>query len=422
MPFLFLFYITGYLDRVNVGFAKLQMMSDLGWSDSIYGLGAGMFFIGYFILEVPSNLILYKVGAREWIATIMAVWGLISAAMMFVHTPLMFYTLRLCLGLAEAGFFPGMMYYFTIWFPLRRRGRIVALFMSAIGVSGVVGGPLSGWIMHAFDGLAGLKGWQWLFVLEGLPAVVWAGLVLLVLDDSIRKARWLTDAEKDLLEYNVTSEVRDHRQFTVLQALAHPAVLLLAVVDFFINAGLYGIGFWLPQILKDTGVTDLLHIGLLSAIPYGVAVVVMILVGRHSDQTGERRWHLALSFFVGAVGLVGCGLFGHQTVLSMFALTIAATGILTCFPIFWTLPSEFLTGVGVATAIGLINSSGNLAGFVSPWLLGTIKDATHSVALGLYTLAAGMTLGGVIVLARKVRRHPLAGEVRQISGVISKTP
>jgi MFS family permease len=204
--------------------------------------------------------------------------------------------------------------------------------------------------------------------------------------------------------------------------LAHPAVLLLAVVDFFINAGLYGIGFWLPQILKDTGVTDLLHIGLLSAIPYGVAVVVMILVGRHSDQTGERRWHLALSFFVGAVGLVGCGLFGHQTVLSMFALTIAATGILTCFPIFWTLPSEFLTGVGVATAIGLINSSGNLAGFVSPWLLGTIKDATHSVALGLYTLAAGMTLGGVIVLARKVRRHPLAGEVRQISGVISKTP
>jgi len=406
VPFLFVFYVLGYLDRVNIGFAKLQMLSDLGWSDSVYGLGAGMFFFGYLLLQVPGNIIMVKIGARRWIATLMVIWGLISASMMFVHTPLLFYILRFSLGLAEAGFFPGIVLYLTFWFPSKRRGKVVAMFMSAIAVAGIVGGPVSGWIMHTFDHVGGLKGWQWLFVMEGLPTVVLGGLVLFILSDSIQQVGWLTDEEKAILEFNIASEKRTHHQYNLGEVLTNGGVWLLAVVDFMINIGIYTVGFWLPQIIKDTGVADPLNVGLLSAIPYGVAIIAMITISMNSDRIPERRWHLALSFFVGAIGLVGCGLAGHSTLWSLLAMTVATSGILTCFPIFWTLPSEFLSGVAVAAAIGLINSVGNTAGFFSPYIIGIVKDATHSTAPALYVMAGGLTLGGIIVLVRKQTLAP----------------
>jgi len=409
VPFLFVFYVLGYLDRVNIGFAKLQMVSDLGWSDSVYGLGAGMFFFGYLLLQIPGNIIMCKVGAREWIATIMVIWGLISASMMFVHTPPLFYILRFALGLAEAGFFPGIVLYLTFWFPSQRRGRVIAMFMSAIAVAGIVGGPVSGWIMHTFDHVGGLKGWQWLFIMEGLPTVLLGVLVLFILDDSVRQAKWLTDEEKAILERNIVADTRAHHHYNLGEVLTNGSVWLLCLVDFLINIGIYTVGFWLPQIIKDTGVADPLHVGLLSAIPYGFAIVVMIGASLNSDRMPERRWHLALSFFASALGLVGCGLAGHSTLWAMVALTVATSGILTCFPIFWTLPSEFLSGVAVAAAIGLINSTGNLGGFASPYLIGVIKDATHSTAPGLYVIAAGMALGGVIVLARKQAMISISG-------------
>ncbi len=334
VPFLFIFYVVGYLDRVNIGFAKLQMLADLGWSDSIYGLGAGMFFFGYLILQTPGNIIMCKIGARRWISTIMVIWGLISASMMFVHTPALFYILRFALGLAEAGFFPGIILYLTFWFPSQRRGKVVAMFMSAIGVAGIVGGPLSGWIMHTFDQVGGLKGWQWLFVLEGLPAVILGGLVVLILDNSIHEARWLTDEEKKVLEFNLAWEARTHHHYNLGEVLVHGSIWLLCGVDFLINVGIYTVGFWLPQIIKDTGVADPLHIGLMSAIPYGVGVMVMIAVSRNSDRIPERRWHLTLSFFTGAIGLAGCAWAGHNTFWSMAGLTVATSGILTCFPDF----------------------------------------------------------------------------------------
>lgn len=406
VPFLFVFYVLGYLDRVNIGFAKLQMLADLGWSDTIYGFGAGMFFFGYFILQVPGNIIMFKIGARRWIATIMVIWGFISASMMFVHTPMLFYILRFALGLAEAGFFPGIVLYLTFWFPSRRRGKVVAMFMSAIAVAGIVGGPVSGWIMHTFDQTWGLKGWQWLFVMEGLPTVVLGALVMFILDDSVREARWLTEDEKLVLERNIAADTRAHHPYKLTEVIMLGHVWVLTIVDFLINIGIYTVGFWLPQIIKDTGVTDPLNVGLLSAIPYGVAVVVMITLSHHSDRTGERRWHLALAFFAGAIGLVACGLAVNSTVWSMVALTLATSGILTCFPIFWTLPSESLSGAAVAVAIGLINSTGNLlGGFLAPYIIGTLKDATHSTAPGLYVIAGGLAVGGIISLVRRQTLH-----------------
>ena len=406
VPFLFVFYVLGYLDRVNIGFAKLQMLSDLGWSDSIYGTGAGMFFFGYFVLQVPGNIILCKVGARRWIATLMVIWGLISASMMFVHTPLLFYTLRFALGLAEAGFFPGIVLYLTFWFPAHRRQKVIAMFYSGMAVAGVVGGPLSGWIMRTFDQLGGLKGWQWLFVLEGLPSVAMGGLVLLILNDSIQAARWLTPEEKALLAFNVANDRRPDQHLNLRDVLTNGKVWLLCLVGFMSAFGIYAIGFWLPQVIKDTGITDPLQVGLLSAIPYGVAVVVMIAVGANSDRTLERRWHLTLSYYTGALGLVACGLAGHSTLWSMVALTVATCGIMAFCPLFWALPAEFLSGVALGAAIGMINAVGNLGGFFSPWLIGHIRDATHSTAWGFYVSALCVAVSGTIVLARK--RVPVA--------------
>ncbi|GAA0840107.1 MAG: MFS transporter [Cupriavidus sp.] len=410
VPFLLLCYVVAYLDRVNVGFAKLQMLSDLKFSETIYGLGAGIFFIGYFLFEVPSNVILHKVGARIWIARIMITWGVISAAMMFVTTPTMFYVLRFLLGVAEAGFFPGIILYLTYWYPANRRGRTTTYFMTAIALSGVIGGPLSGWLMQSFDGHNGWSGWQWMFLVEGIPSILVGIWVLLFLDDRIAHAKWLNAEEKALLERNISAENQHKEDPPVAQVLSSPRVWLMSAIYFSFVMGLYGVSFWLPTIIKQTGVKGALDVGLLTAIPYGCAVIGMVLVAYSADRSGERRWHIALPALAGAVGLVLSVQWHGDTTLAMVALTLATIGILTTLPLFWSLPTAFLAGTGAAAGIALINSLGNLAGFISPYAVGWLKDLTQSTDSGMYLLAVCMVVGAALTLSVPARMVNRRGE------------
>lgn len=398
-PLLMLSYVVAYLDRVNVGFAKLGMSADLGLSDAVYGFGAGIFFIGYFIFEVPSNIILHRVGARVWIARIMVTWGIVSMLTMFVTTPTMFYVMRFLLGLAEAGFFPGIILYLTYWYPAHRRGRMTTWFMTAIAISGVVGGPISGYILKSFDGANGWHGWQWLFLLEGIPSIIVGILVFIVLDDRISKAKWLTKEERELLERNIAAEDATKEDHAIGKVMMSPRVLMMSLIYFSFVMGLYGVSFWLPTIIKSTGVTDAFTIGLLSAIPFAAAVVAMVFVARSADRMRERRWHVAVPGFVGALGLVLSVVWAHDTTLAMTGLTLATMGTLTTLPLFWSLPTSFLAGTGAAAGIALINSIGNLAGFLSPYAVGWLKQATAGNAAGMYMLAAFMVLGGVLAVS-----------------------
>ncbi len=398
VPFLFLCYVVAYLDRVNVGFAKLQMLSDLQFSEAVYGLGAGIFFIGYFLFEVPSNIILHKTGARIWIARIMITWGVISVAMMLVNSPEVFYFLRFFLGAAEAGFFPGIILYLTYWFPSERRGRVIALFMTAVALSGVIGGPLSGWIMQVFEGVNGWSSWQWLFLLEGIPSILMGVCVFFYLDDSIDAAKWLTQNEKKFLKERIQNDQTEASDHGIMHTFKNSKVWVLATIYFCFVMGLYGVSFWLPQLIKSMGVKNVLDIGLLTAIPYGVATVMMILVSRSSDRMGERRWHTAIASILGGVGLIFAGVFSDSELLGMIALSIATAGILTSLPLFWTIPTAFLGGASAATGIAMINSLGNLAGFVSPMMVGSIKEATGSPTLGLYVIAVTLFMGALIVI------------------------
>ncbi|EYS88561.1 MFS transporter [Cupriavidus sp. SK-4] len=399
VPFLLLCYVVAYLDRVNVGFAKLQMLNDLQFSETIYGLGAGIFFIGYFLFEVPSNVILHKVGARIWIARIMITWGAISAAMMFVTTPTMFYVLRFLLGIAEAGFFPGIILYLTYWYPANRRGRTTTYFMTAVALAGVIGGPLSGWIMQSFHGHNGWSGWQWMFLLEGIPSILVGLWVLAYLDDRIAHAKWLSPQEKALLERNIASEDAHKEDPPIRTVMSSPRVWLMSAIYFCFVMGLYGVSFWLPTIIKQTGVKGALDIGLLTAIPYGCAVVGMVLVAYSADRSGERRWHIALPALAGSLGLLLSVQWHNDTTLAMVALTLATIGILTTLPLFWSLPTSFLAGTGAAAGIALINSLGNLAGFLSPYAVGWLKDLTHSTDSGMYLLAACLVVGAALTLS-----------------------
>jgi D-galactonate transporter len=398
IPFLILCYFVAYLDRVNIGFAQLQMKGDLGFSDAVYGLGAGIFFLGYFAFEVPSNLILHRVGARVWIARIMITWGLISAATLFVTTPTQFYVMRFLLGVAEAGFFPGIILYLTYWYPAARRSQMTAWFMSAVPLSGLIGGPVSGWILHHFHGQHGWAGWQWLFLLEGLPAVLLGLVTLFYLDNGIAQAKWLSADEKTALQHALDSEAQTKPAHAALQGLADPKVWLMALIYFSVVIGLYGLSFWLPLLIKSTGVTDPLVIGWLVAVPYGVSAVAMILVGRSSDRRLERRWHLAIAALVGAAGLVLSTVWASSTLLAMVALTLATVGIMAVLPLFWALPNAFLAGSAAAAGIALINALGNLAGFFGPSIIGWVKQATQSTNGGILMLAGFMVLCAVLVL------------------------
>jgi D-galactonate transporter len=398
IPFLFLCYVFAYLDRVNVGFAKLQMLSDLKFSETMYGLGAGIFFIGYFLMEVPSNLALHRFGARKWIARIMISWGVISAAMVFVTTPTMFYILRFFLGISEAGFFPGMILYLTYWYPASRRSKITALFMTGIPIAGVVGGPLSGWILERFNNVNGLHGWQWLFLLEAIPSIVAGVVTFFYLVDKIGDAKWLNTEEKALLQRCLADEQQRIEVHSAGAAFKNGRVWVLCAGYFGIIMGLYGISFWLPTLVKASGVSSSLDVGLLTMIPYGVAAIAMVMIGRSSDKTKERRWHVAVPAIVGAAGLVISTFVPHQPVFAVASLTMATVGIFGALSQFWTIPPAFMGGAAAAAGIAIINSVGNLAGFVSPYVVGWIKDATKSTDIGLYCVAASLIAAAAIIL------------------------
>jgi MFS family permease len=408
IPFLFACYICAYLDRVNVGFAKLEMLDALGFSEAVYGFGAGVFFLGYFLFEVPSNLLMLKLGARRTIARIMIAWGLISAAMLWVTTPGMFYLLRFLLGVAEAGFFPGVIFYFTRWFPAARRGRITALFATAVAVATVIGAPLSGAIMQHLDGVGGWAGWQWLFLLEGLPSVAMGLAALWWLDDGVADARWLSASERALIARELAAESAAIGRQRVLDGLRLPWVWLLAAIYFCLVMGLYGLNFWLPTIVEDLGYTGLVAIGWITAIPFGAAALAMVLVGRHADASGERRWHIVVPALAGALGLVASVLLAAHPVLAIAALTLAACGILSAIPQAWSLATAFVSGGAAAAGIALINSFGNLSGFVGPYAIGWIREASGSTAAGVFLLAGSLCVGAALVLrvpAERVNRH-----------------
>lgn len=399
MPFLMLCYFCAYLDRVNVGFAKLQMMSDLQFSEAVYGLGAGIFFIGYFLCEVPSNIVLHKVGARRWIARIMITWGILSGCFAFVQTEWQFYTLRFLLGVAEAGLAPGLLLYLTYWFPSYRRARMTVLWFIAIPISGMIGGPLSGLIMDRMSGVHGWFGWQWMFVIEAIPTVIVGLLVLAVLKDSVQDANWLTQDEKNLVKQELAQD-NQHKEghASVKEFIADKRLWLLAGIYFCVVMGQYAITFWLPTLIRNSGISDNWHIGLLTSLPYMCAIVVMILAGRSGDHFQERRWHLIIPMCAGALALTFATLFASNLTLSLICLCIAASGVLTASSLFWMLPTNFLGGVSAAAGIAAVNSFANLAGFCSPYLIGWVTTNTGSNAIGMFLITAVLIFGASLVL------------------------
>lgn len=399
MPFLMLCYFCAYLDRVNVGFAKLQMMSDLQFSEAVYGLGAGIFFIGYFLCEVSSNIVLHKVGARRWIARIMITWGILSGCFAFVQTEWQFYTLRFLLGVAEAGLAPGLLLYLTYWFPSYRRARMTVLWFIAIPISGMIGGPLSGLIMDRMSGVHGWFGWQWMFVIEAIPTVLVGLLVLAVLKDSVQDANWLTQDEKNLVKQELAQD-NQHKEghASVKEFIADKRLWLLAGIYFCVVMGQYAITFWLPTLIRNSGISDNWHIGLLTSLPYMCAIVVMILAGRSGDHFQERRWHLIIPMCAGAIALTFATLFASNLTLSLICLCIAASGVLTASSLFWMLPTNFLGGVSAAAGIAAVNSFANLAGFCSPYLIGWITTNTGSNAIGMFLITAVLIFGASLVL------------------------
>jgi D-galactonate transporter len=407
VPFLIVCYFIAYLDRVNVGFAALTMNQDLGLSQTAFGFGAGIFFIAYFIFEVPSNLMLERFGARKWIARIMLSWGILSGAMAFIPTiaratglgnEYSFYLLRVLLGVAEAGFFPGIIFYLTLWFPGVYRARIVGYFMAAIPLSTVIGAPISGVLLYLHGGL-GLAGWQWLFLIEAVPSVVLAGVVFFYLTDRPTDAHWLAPDERAWLADRLELEQRRRqavRDYSVGQALIDPRVLGLSLVYFGAVATNYGLSFFLPQIVKAFGLNTFLTT-LVSATPYAVGLIGMVWWGRRSDRTVERRFHAAFPLFVAAAGIAVSTALDDPT-LKMISLCVAGFGIFACLPVFWTLPTAFLSGAAAAAGIAVINSIGNLAGFAGPFAMGWIKDHTGSYAGGLLLLAAlGIIAMGIVL-------------------------
>jgi ACS family tartrate transporter-like MFS transporter len=403
IPLLFLCYIIAYIDRINVGFAGLQLQKAFGVDSSryyeIYGWGAGLFFIGYFIFEVPSNLILHRIGARVWIARIMVVWGIISSCMMFISTPTGFYWMRFLLGVAEAGFFPGIILYLTYWFPSRERARTVALFSTAATLSGFINSPVSGRLLQ-LEGLKGLAGWQWLFLLEGIPAVLIGIVVLCVLPDGPRKARWLSEQEKknildELASQHLAGSGAKHR---LRDAFTSGRVWLLCAIYFLLNVGGYGCEMWLPQIIRSFSRLSEFQIGLLNGIPYIVATVFMVMNGRHSDRTGERRWHVAGSALAGAVGFVASA-YAPNLGLSLAALAVAFAGVKSMVGPFWALSTASLGGPAAAAGIAWINSVGNLGGFVGPTVVGYMKQTTGNYAGAVTALGSALVILACLALA-----------------------
>ena len=404
IPFLFLLYLLNFLDRVNVGFAALSMNQDLNFGPAVYGLGAGIFFAGYCLFEVPSNLVLYRTGARIWMARIMVTWGLVASAMIFIRTATGFYSLRFLLGVAEAGFFPGIIFYLTYWYPARERARAYAWFLAAIPICGVIGGPISGSLL-GLDGWLGLRGWQWLFLLEGIPSVIVGVLVLWLLPDRPGQARWLASAEAAWLERALEAErsgkesEHGHRFGKVL---TNPTVWTLGLCYFLLIAPVYGFALWLPQLVKASGSFTNFEVGIITAIPYTVAAIGMILVGRHSDRTGERYVHMAIPALVAAAGFAAIPRVGSTGAL-IAALSLTAFGVLGWLGPFWSLPTAFLKEEGSAGGVALINSLGAVGGFVGPYVLGKLKQQSGDYGSGLMVLAVSSVAAVVVMAGLRMR-------------------
>jgi sugar phosphate permease len=412
VPFLMLCYFVNYLDRVNVGFAALQMNGDLGLNAAAFGFGAGLFFVGYFIFEVPSNLMLYKVGARRWIARIMFSWGLCATGMAFIKGESSFYAVRTLLGIAEAGFQPGIFYFLTLWFPAAYRGRVLGLFFAAIPISGMVGSPLSG-LLLSLDGLAGLRGWQWLYLIEGLPALVLAPIFLMYCQDTARDANWLQRTQRDWLVERLAGEKRSReatRSYSVTQALINPWVIFLGAI-YFTNVCLNnGIGFFLPQIIKSLGLSNL-QTGFVAAIPSACALVAVILWGRHSDKRKERYFHAGVATFLGGAGLLMAVLV-HDPVGRIAAFALAVSGTLSFAPVFWTIPPSFLSGPAAAGGLAAISAMGILGGFLAPWIVGYFRDLTGDFRIGLGGVAIlGMVAGIALFLVGRRRGSAIEAPV-----------
>ncbi|WP_447920282.1 MFS transporter [Achromobacter aegrifaciens] len=411
IPILMLCYVVAYLDRVNIGFAKLQMIEDLGLDNAVYAMGASIFFWGYMLFEVPSNILLHRLGARVWITRIMITWGIASGAIAFtaplaslfgVQNSTMFYILRFLLGICEAGFFPGVVLYVNQWFPIKRQSRVFSIFLAALPVSLILGGPLSGWLLRSTHGLHSFGGWQWLLVLEAAPAVLMGLVVWFALASSAETASWLSPAEKQAVQANLARNT-EHKSHRFSAALRDVRLWLLMGILLTFNTGFYGLSFWLPTIIQNSGVQDPLHIGLLSAIPYIAGGLAMFFNARHSARTGERQLHTAIPALIGGVGLILSAMFASSVPASMTFLTIAAAGILGMMPVFWTLPGTILSGAAAAAGIALINSIGSLSGVAGSFISSIAQNVTGDINNGTYVLGFSLLVaaGLAMLLPRK---------------------
>lgn len=404
LPLAMLGFFLSYLDRVNIGYAQATMSADLGFSNVVYGLGAGLFFIGYFLFEIPSNLILAKVGARKWIARIMITWGFISGLMFIVDSEWMFYLLRFLLGVAEAGFIPGILFYMAHWFPASRRGRAWGIFYIALASSGLIGGPVSGFILGGMDGVLGHTGWQWLFVIEAIPTVLLGVVVFFFLQEDYRKVGWLTEPERDRLGALLAAERVDESETPLRKVFTSKLIWLLTAVYFSYNFALYGISFWLPNLIGDLGITDAMQVGFLSALPSLAAIVSMVTFGYLSDRAGERRNFIAAAFLLSAIGFAICIIAGTDPVWGIVGLCLANAGALSIPAIFWSFQTSMLAGTALAGGIALINSTGNLAGFAAPYLIGFVKDTTGVATIALYVTGGIMIVGAILTMTVRQRR------------------
>jgi MFS transporter, ACS family, tartrate transporter len=403
IPFLMLLYFVAFLDRINVGFAALTMNKDVGLTSQMFGLGAGIFFLGYFIFEVPSTVILHKVGARFWIGRVLITWGLVSVAMAFTRGPISFYVLRFLLGLAEAGFFPGIILYLSYWFPANHRSVVTAMFMAAAPIAGLIGSPVSGALMQ-LNGMLGLRGWQWLFLVEGFPALVLGFITFGFLTDRPADAAWLTADERDWLSTAIQKEqssLKDPRSHSAWRALADWKVLALSLAYFGTAAGLYTIGFWAPLIVKGLGFS-VFNVGLLVAIPNLIAVIGMVLWSHNSDRTGERYWHAALACLIAAVGMAVVARAGSSAFLAIAGLSLTAFGVSASKPPLWCLPTTFFGGTAAAASIGLINSLGTLGGFVGPYMIGSTNGVSGNFTRGLYLVGATLVVSAITIVIMRV--------------------
>lgn len=398
VPLFILCFLFAYLDRVNISFAKLEMQNDLGFSDTIYGLGASLFFVGYFLFEVPSNVLLHKIGARLWIARIMVTWGITSACMMFVQSEFWFYTLRFLIGVMEAGFVPGVLYYFTQWYPSNRRAQVNSYFKSSICLCGIVGGPLAGLILGHLDGALGMAGWKWLFLLEALPSIVLGGVVFWLVSDRIEDTPWLTAEEKALMAKRMAEDFKPSGKSSLAGVWRQPATYVMSAIYLCLVMALTGLLFWMPQLIRSAGVTDTMQIGWLTMVPYLVAVVFNLTIGRSSDRRGERRWHMASCASLTAVGYLVCAMTAGQLLPLMIGMSMIMAGIIAWMPIFWTIPPRFLSGVAAAAGIALINSLGQLGGIIAPFMIGRIRDLTGAATPALYVLSLVSLLAVALIL------------------------